>query len=129
MSRLRRIHAITLTTTIALAPRRIEACFILFPIGLALWAFHNLDSILFRMLGTPDTADNVNASSGRLRLARSGSTLTYLYNITGEWVQLASTAVPTSDSRTYFEIHSVSVEHIFSTFFDNFTINSGEARP
>lgn len=46
------IHSIAFIATIALAPRRIEACFILFPIRLGLCAFHASYFILFLFLGT-----------------------------------------------------------------------------
>ena len=47
-----RVHSIAFPTTIALAPRRIEACFVLLPVRLALWTVHNAYSILFSFLGT-----------------------------------------------------------------------------
>ena len=47
-----RVHAIAFTTTITLAPRWIEACFVLFPVCLASWTVHNAYSIMFSLLGT-----------------------------------------------------------------------------
>ena len=47
------IDPIAFTTTIALAPRWIEACFVLFPVRSTLWTFHTSYSILFPILGTP----------------------------------------------------------------------------
>jgi len=49
---LRCIHPIAFTAPITLAPGRIEACFVLFPVRLAVWTFHASDSILFLILGS-----------------------------------------------------------------------------
>ena len=56
--RFRCIHSITFTTTIALASRWIQACFVLFPIRLAPWTFHVAYFILFLLLDTLSLAVN-----------------------------------------------------------------------
>lgn len=49
---LRSVDPLTLSATIALAPRWIEARFVLFPVRLAFWTVHASYSILSPILGT-----------------------------------------------------------------------------
>lgn len=68
----------------------------------------------------------VPSVAGKLRLIRTGGSLIYLYDIGDGWVELGSVTLPVSPARVYMGIQSVYHSQVFSTYFDNFTINSGQ---
>jgi arabinogalactan endo-1,4-beta-galactosidase len=63
--------------------------------------------------------------SGKYRLVRVGTTLTLLYDIGNGWQELASGTVPLSPANVYMGNGSINASHAFTTYFDNFLINSG----
>ena len=67
----------------------------------------------------------VTALSGKLRLIRIDGSLIYLYDVGDGWVELGKVELPVSPARVYMGIQSVYHSQVFSTYFDNFMINSG----
>jgi hypothetical protein len=70
--------------------------------------------------------DAINSAvAGKYRLVRSGTTLYLLFDIGKGWQELASTTVPASPARINIGSGSVNAALAFTSFFDNFKINSG----
>jgi hypothetical protein len=70
--------------------------------------------------------DAINSAvAGKYRLVRSGTTLYLLFDIGKAWQELASTTVPPSPARINLGSGSVNAALAFTTYFDNFKINSG----
>ncbi len=72
---------------------------------------------------------SVTALTGKFRLIRTGGSLIYLYDVGDGWVELGMVTLPVSPAQVYMGIQSVYHSQIFSTHFDNFTINSGQTIP
>ncbi len=66
-----------------------------------------------------------NADAGKYRLVRTGTALSLQYDIGAGWVELASVTVPASPATVYLGNGSVNASQAFTTYFDNFLINSG----
>jgi endonuclease/exonuclease/phosphatase family metal-dependent hydrolase len=77
--------------------------------------------------GTLNGAINTTALAGKYRLVRTGTTLSLQYDIGVGWKELASVTVPASPATVYFGNGSVNASEAFTTYFDNFLINSGSA--
>jgi hypothetical protein len=63
--------------------------------------------------------------SGKYRLVRTGTNLVILYDSGSGWQELDSVTVPTAPAQVYLLIGSVNASQAFTTYFDNFKINSG----
>lgn len=70
-------------------------------------------------------AKSVTALTGKFRLIRTGSSLIYLYDVDDGWMELGMVTLPVSPAQVYMGIQSVYHSQVFSTYFDNFMINSG----
>jgi hypothetical protein len=81
--------------------------------------------MLGESLGNIYEEKSVNALSGKLRLIRIDDSLIYLYDVGDGWVELGRGKLPVSPARVYIGIQSVYHSQVFSTYFDNFLINSG----
>ncbi len=68
---------------------------------------------------------NTNALAGKYRLVRTGTTLSLQYDIGAGWVELASGTVPADPAYVYMGNGSVDASQAFTTYFDNFLVNSG----
>jgi hypothetical protein len=67
-----------------------------------------------------------NPSAGKFRLVRIGSDMFFLYDRGDGWLRLHHQAVPPNQhARVYLEIYSPRAGSAFTTYFDNFIINSG----
>ena len=66
-----------------------------------------------------------NVLSGKYRLVRAGTTLTLLYDIGSGWQELTNGTVPLGPAKAYLGNGSINASHAFTTYFDNFRINSG----
>jgi hypothetical protein len=70
--------------------------------------------------------DSIDAAlAGRYRLVRSGTTLYLLFDIGKGWQELASTSIPAGPAQINLGNGSVNAGLAFTTYFDNFQINSG----
>jgi hypothetical protein len=68
---------------------------------------------------------STNALAGKYRLVRTGTNLTLLFDIGEGWKELASTSVPEGAALIILGSASVNASMAFTTYFDNFKINSG----
>jgi hypothetical protein len=75
--------------------------------------------------GVLSTAWESESGSGKYRLVRIGTDLFLLFDIGEGWQELASTTVPSSPARLNLGNASVNASTAFTTYFDNFLINSG----
>jgi endonuclease/exonuclease/phosphatase family metal-dependent hydrolase len=75
--------------------------------------------------GTLSGEVNTTALAGKYRLVRTGTTLSLQYDIGAGWQELATVTVPASSATVYFGNISVNASQAFTTYFDNFLINSG----
>ena len=67
-----------------------------------------------------------DATAGSYRLIRTGSTLSIQYDLGEGWVELARVEVPPGPARIYLNNASINASQAFTTYFDNFRINSGD---
>jgi hypothetical protein len=67
------------------------------------------------------------ATAGMYRLVRTGDTLAVYYDIGKGWEELARTSVPLEPAQVYIGNGSVDASLEFTTYIDNFLINSGSA--
>jgi hypothetical protein len=67
-----------------------------------------------------------NATSGSYRLIRNGTALTFQYDFGNGWVELARVEIPLGLTKIYMDNASINASQAFTTYFDNFLINSGE---
>jgi hypothetical protein len=78
-----------------------------------------------------DTAGNLNAStdtsavSGKYRMVRSGTTLTFLFDIGHGWQEMAGVEVPAGSAQVRLGNGSINARMDFTTHFDDFKINNG----
>ncbi len=63
--------------------------------------------------------------SGKYRLVRVGANLFLLYDSGAGWQELESVTVPLGPAQIYLGNNSVNASQAFTTYFDNFKINSG----
>jgi hypothetical protein len=63
--------------------------------------------------------------AGKYRLIRTGNYLDILYKTDAGWMILANTTVPTNPAQVYLGNGSINASQAFTTYFDNFQINSG----
>ncbi|MBA4420902.1 MAG: hypothetical protein C0391_07120 [Anaerolinea sp.] len=63
--------------------------------------------------------------SGKYRLVRVGENLFLLYDSGAGWQELESVIVPVGPAQVYLGNTSVNASQAFTTYFDNFKINSG----
>ncbi len=68
---------------------------------------------------------NTTAVSGKYRLIRKGSRLDILFDIGTGWQRILSKTVDSSPAQVYFGNGSINASQEFTTYFDNFQINSG----
>ena len=68
---------------------------------------------------------NTDARAGKYRIMRSGTTLTLFFDIGKGWQKLESTTVPARPAQVVIGIGSVNASQAFTTYFENFMINSG----
>jgi alpha-tubulin suppressor-like RCC1 family protein len=66
-----------------------------------------------------------DALAGKYRLTRVGTTLALQYNTDGGWQELANASVPLGPAQVYMGNGSINASQAFTTYFDNFLINSG----
>jgi mannan endo-1,4-beta-mannosidase len=69
---------------------------------------------------TPSTA-----ASGKYRLVRKGTDLTMFYDEGNGWQEVDHVNVPSDKATVYLRITSVNASQAFTTYFDNFKVNSG----
>jgi Cellulase (glycosyl hydrolase family 5) len=74
---------------------------------------------------TLDGSKSTTAVSGKYRLVRTGTDLALFYDIGNGWQELVNVAVLASNAQVYFTNGSVNASQAFTTYFDNFHINSG----
>jgi hypothetical protein len=65
------------------------------------------------------------AVSGKYRLIRQGTKLNILFDIGTGWQRIVSKTVATDSAQIYFGNGSINASQAFTTYFDNFVINSG----
>jgi hypothetical protein len=87
----------------------------------AIFRFNDLAGLSRPLAKSIDT----DALAGRYRLTKAGTTLTVFYDIGKGWEELQSTTVPASPAQVIIGIDNVNVPQAFTTYFDNFYINSG----
>jgi endo-1,4-beta-xylanase len=75
--------------------------------------------------GTLNSGFPTTAREGKYRLLRVGTTLFLLYDAGKGWQELGQVSVPESPAEVYFGATSVNAGQAFTTYFDNFKINSG----
>ncbi len=75
--------------------------------------------------GELNASMNSPALAGRYRMVRSGTTLTFLFDLGNAWQVLASTTVPDNPAQIRLGNGSIGASMGLSTYFDNFHINSG----
>ncbi len=68
---------------------------------------------------------NTHVLTGKFRLMRVGTMLYLLYDIGEGWQKLASTRVPSDAAQVSFGCNSVDGSLAFTTYYDNFQVNSG----
>lgn len=68
---------------------------------------------------------NGNFTSGKYRLVRAGNVLSFMYDIGDGWQELACSNVPMGELNVYFGNSSINASIAFTSYFDNFRINSG----
>ena len=76
--------------------------------------------------GTPGAETPTTALSGKLRVARMGTTLSFLFDTGAGWETLTSMTVPSSPAQAYMGNGSINASQAFTTYIDNFYINSGQ---
>ena len=75
--------------------------------------------------GTLVNSMATTATSGKYRLVRTGGVLALLYDGGEGWKELESVAVPAGQAQVYLGMGDVYAGQAFTTYFDNFKINSG----
>jgi endo-1,4-beta-xylanase len=75
--------------------------------------------------GTLTRNMSTTAVAGKYRLVRIGTNLVLLCNSGAGWRELDSVAVPAGPAQVYLGNGSVNAAQAFTTYFDNFQINSG----
>jgi len=66
-----------------------------------------------------------SALIGKYRLVRTDTALVMFYDVGNGWQEFVDVAVPTSNAQVYFMNSSVNASQAFTTYFDNFQVNSG----
>ena len=66
-----------------------------------------------------------SALTGKYRLIRTGTQLLILFDVGAGWQRIISKTVPSSPAQIYFGNGSIFASQAFTTYFDNFHINSG----
>jgi hypothetical protein len=83
----------------------------------SLYSMNSVDDLIGQMY-----TDTV---SGKYRLLRQGTSLFILFDIGAGWQKIISKTGPEGPALVYFGNGSISASHAFTTYFDNFKINSG----
>ena len=65
------------------------------------------------------------ATTGKLQLVRSGTDLAMYYDTGNGWQIIDHVVVPANPAQVYLRISSVNAAQAFTTYFDNFKVNSG----
>ena len=88
---------------------------------------NNGDDVMMVWSSTGTLIGETSASNldGQFRIIRTGTTLIFLYNIDEGWIEIASTTVSLNPAKVYMGNGSINASHTFTTYFDNFYINSG----
>jgi hypothetical protein len=63
--------------------------------------------------------------AGRYRIIREGTRLYFIFDKGSGWIKLGEATVPADPATIYLGVGSNDVSQIFTTYFDNFKINSG----
>jgi len=66
-----------------------------------------------------------DSMTGKYRIVRTGSNITFKYDTGAGWQDLHTVSVFTTPVYIYLYAGSVATNHAFTTYFDNFLINSG----
>jgi len=66
-----------------------------------------------------------SALTGKYRLIRTGTRLFILFDVGAGWQRIISKTVPSGPAQIYFGNGSIFASQAFTTYFDNFHINSG----
>ena len=66
-----------------------------------------------------------NALAGKYRLIRTGTQLFILFDVGTGWKKIISRTVPAGPAQIFFGNGSIFASQAFTTYFDNFLINSG----
>jgi arabinogalactan endo-1,4-beta-galactosidase len=74
---------------------------------------------------TIDGQISIDVLSGKYRFVRVSTTLALLYDIGNGWQELANGTIPSGPAKVYLGNGSINASHAFTTYFDNFCINSG----
>jgi hypothetical protein len=90
---------------------------------------HSLDIYSFtpeQGFSLPASADAVDKLSGKHRIIRTGSDIEFKYYTGTDWQILYTATGFTKPVYIYVSAQSVDTKHAFSTYFENFQINSGK---
>jgi hypothetical protein len=85
--------------------------------GETLFSMNSIDNISGEMA----TA----AEAGKYRLIRRSTRLFILFDVGAGWQRIISKTVPSDPAQIFFGNGSIFASHAFTTYFDNFHINSG----
>jgi hypothetical protein len=70
---------------------------------------------------------NTTAVAGKYRIVRNGTNLSFQYDEGAGWVELGAVTVPDDPVTVYLGNSTVNEAQVFTTYFENFLINSGKA--
>ena len=68
---------------------------------------------------------STDAVSGKYRIIRHGTNLEILFDVGEGWQTIVTKTVETGPAQVYFGNGSINASQAFTTYFDNFQINSG----
>jgi hypothetical protein len=66
------------------------------------------------------------ATKGKYRLVRQGTNLSMYYDTGNGWRKVDTITVPATAAQVYLKIGSINAGQAFTTYFDNFKVNSGD---
>ena len=75
--------------------------------------------------GAPTKVINTDALAGKYRLTRTGTTLALFFDVGNGWQELDHITVPAGPAQVVMGSGSVNASQAFTTYFDNFRVNSG----
>jgi hypothetical protein len=81
------------------------------------FSMNSIDAISGEMISS--------ALTGKYRLIRTGTRLLVLFDVGSGWQRIISRPVPAGPAQIYFGNGSIFASQAFTTYFDNFYINSG----
>ena len=83
----------------------------------SLFSMNSIDNISGKMVTATQT--------GKFRLIRRNTRLFILFDVGAGWQRILSKTVPSGSAQIFFGNGSIFASHAFTTYFDNFHINSG----